>query len=336
MSNTNEPGGARTFLALRTCASDMTGYGGFRWPERGPVEAADWDPRPVCGGGLHGLKWGEGSGLLLSWHDKAKWLVVEVVEGTEVDLDGKVKFPAGNVVFCGDRRGATDYILAHGGAGRAVVGATVTGGHGARVVGGDFAEVTGGDCATVIGGDSAVVTGGDCATVIGGESAVVTGGDSATVIGGCGATVTGGDRAMVTGGDRAMVTGGHGAIVTGGGRAIVTGGGHAMVTGGDYATVTGGDYATVTGGDCATVTGGDYATVTGGDCATVTGGDYATVTGGSNATVAGGEGATLVCRWFARGRGGIATGRIGRRGLEPGVPYKCVRGRFVPVGKATD
>jgi hypothetical protein len=320
MNTINEPGGVRTFLALRTCASDMTSHGGFRWPERGPVEAADWDPRPVCGGGLHGLRWGEGSGLLVSWHDKAKWLVVEVVEGTEVDLDGKVKFPAGNVVYCGDRRGATDYILAHGGAGRAVVGATVTGGYGARVVGGDFAEVTGGDCATVIGGDSATVTGGD----------------SAIVIGGCGATVTGGDRAMVTGGRNAIVTGGHGAMVTGGGFAVVTGGGHATVTGGHYATVTGGDYATVTGGDDATVTGGHYATVTGGDYATVTGGDYATVTGGRNAIVTGGEGATLVCRWYAHGRGGIATGRIGRRGLEPGVPYRCVRGRFVPVNKATD
>jgi hypothetical protein len=298
----------------------MTGYGGFRWPERGPVEAADWDPRPVCGGGLHGLKWGEGSGLRVSWHDKAKWLVVEVVEGTEVDLGGKVKFPAGNVVFCGDRRGATDYILAHGGAGRAIVGATVTGGHGARVVGGDFAEVTGGDHATVIGGDSAVVTGGD----------------HATVIGGCGATVTGGDRARVTGGGFAVVTGGDHATVIGGCGATVTGGHGAMVTGGDRATVTGGGHATVTGGDRATVTGGDYATVTGGDLATVTGGRNAIVTGGHDATVIGGEGATLVCRWYARGRGGIATGHIGRRGLEPGVPYRCVRGRFAPVNKATD
>jgi hypothetical protein len=313
MSNISEPGSVRTFLALRTCASDMTGYDGFRWPESGSVTAPDWDPRPVCGGGLHGLKWGEGSGLLVSWNDEAKWLVVEVVEGTEVDLDGKVKFPAGNVVYCGDRRGATDYILAHGGAGRAVVGATVTGGHGARVVGGDFAEVTGGDCATVIGGDSAVVTGGDYATVTGG----------------CGATVTGGDRAMATGGRNAVVTGGHGAIVTGGGFATVTGGDFATVAGGDFATVAGGDFATVTGGEGATVTGGDYATVTGGDRAEVTGGRNAIVTGGHDATVTGSEGATLVCRWRARGRGGIATGRIGRRGLEPGVPYKCVRGRFV-------
>jgi hypothetical protein len=297
MSNINEPGGVRTFLALRTCASDMTSHGGFRWPERGPVVAPDWDPKPVCGGGLHGLKWGEGSGLLVSWHDKAKWLVVEVVEGTEVDLGGKVKFPAGTVVFCGDRRGATDYILTHGGAGRAVVGATVTGGYGARVVGGDFAEVTGGDCATVIGGDSATVTGGD----------------SATVIGGCGATVTGGDRAMVTGGWNAIVTGGHGAMVTGGG----------------YATVTGGDYATVTGGDGATVTGGDYAVVTGGSSAVVTGGRQASVTGGCGATVVGGDGATLVCRWYADGRWGLASRRVGERGLEPGVPYKCEKGRFV-------
>jgi hypothetical protein len=283
MSNTNETGSVRTFLALRTCDPDMTSTNGFRWPESGPVEAPDWDPEPVCGGGLHGLKWGEGNGHHLDWRPDAKWLVVEAAEGTEVDLSGKVKFPAGNVVFCGDRRGATEYILAHGGAGRAVVGATITGGDHEKVVGGDRATVTGGYCAVVTGGDYSTVTGGDHARVTGGLYAQVTGGDYATVVGG--------NHSRVTGGKSAKVVGGVGAIVKG----------------------------------------GDYAIVTGDAAATVTGGRGAIVTGGERATLTGGEGATLVCHWRTYKRRGVASRRVGvgKRGLEPNVPYKCVRGRFV-------
>lgn len=53
-------------LVLRTCDASRKAYGGFQYPESGPVEAPDWDPRPVCGGGLHGLRWGEGDAERLS------------------------------------------------------------------------------------------------------------------------------------------------------------------------------------------------------------------------------------------------------------------------------
>jgi len=64
-------------LILRTCNADMTSYGGFVWPESGPVEAPDWEPTYECGHGLHGLLWGEGNSGLLDTSDDAKWLVVE-------------------------------------------------------------------------------------------------------------------------------------------------------------------------------------------------------------------------------------------------------------------
>jgi len=111
-----------TVLVLRTCAADMTARGGFRWPMEGPVAAPDWDPAPVCGGGLHGLLWGEGNGQLLSWEPGAKWLVVEVEKRAIVDLGGeKVKFPRGVVVHVGDQRSATEYLLARAPAGKAIV-----------------------------------------------------------------------------------------------------------------------------------------------------------------------------------------------------------------------
>ena len=158
-------------LILRTCNADMTGYGGFVWPESGRVEAPDWKPEKCCGNGLHGLLWGEGDGALLNWADNAKWLVAEV-NGDVIDLGGKVKFPAANVIFCGSRLDATEFIR-NAGAKGAVVGATVTGGYGATVTGGDGATVTGGDRATVTGGDRATVTGGYGATVTGGDGAVL-------------------------------------------------------------------------------------------------------------------------------------------------------------------
>ena len=278
-------------LVLKVVSADMKSYGGFQWPGVGGIAvAADWDASPVCGGGLHG--WLNGVGYLAcqSWSDDpmSKWLVLSVNTDTIVDTDGKVKFPKAEVVHVGDRKSASDVILATGFIGP-VIGATVT------------------------GGDGATVTGGDDATVTGGYGATVTGGNYATVTGGCGATVTGRYSATVTGGDRATVTGGYGATVKGGDGATVTGGDGATVTGGDDATVTGGYGATVKGGDRATVKGGDGAKVTGGDGATVTGGYGATVKGGCNAVL------SLI---FYKGRRMTVIVRVGENGIRANTPYK--------------
>ena len=153
--NTEDTKAKAPALALRTCKADMTSYGGFKWPESGRVEAPDWDAKPECGNGLHGLLWGEGVGDLLNWDEDAKWLVV-AVEGETVDLGGKVKFRAGEVVYCGDRKGATDYIIANGATGH-VVGAFVTTG--------DYGTATAGDCGTATAGNCGTATAGDYGTV---------------------------------------------------------------------------------------------------------------------------------------------------------------------------
>src|SRR4051812_40892100 len=87
-------------LVLRTCAASMISHSGFRRPEKGMAKAPDWSPVAACGQGLHGLLWGEGDGGHLDYSLNAKWLVVEVDAKSIVDLGGKVKFPAGKVVFC--------------------------------------------------------------------------------------------------------------------------------------------------------------------------------------------------------------------------------------------
>jgi hypothetical protein len=131
-------------LVLRTCNVDLTAYKGFKWPESGVVEAPDWDPKPECGYGLHGLLWGEGDGSLLNWSPDAKWLVCKVVASECVELRGKVKFPRCEVVFCGDRLGATKLIQAHR-PGAAVTGGTATAGDSGTATAGNHGTATAGE-----------------------------------------------------------------------------------------------------------------------------------------------------------------------------------------------
>src|ERR1700690_1899381 len=161
-------------LVLRTCAADMTSKNGFKWPQKGAVECRDWLPTTECGNGLHGFLWGEGDGELAKWSADAKWLVVSVLERDIVHIDRKVKFPRGNVVFCGGRKEATDYIAARLPPGRtpAIIG------HFA--VSGDYGTSTSGDRGTSTSGDYGTSTSGDCGTSTSGYRGTSTSGYGGT------------------------------------------------------------------------------------------------------------------------------------------------------------
>ena len=148
-----------TTLILRTSRPDGTSRNGFQWPTSGPVTCPDWDPAPTCGNGLHGLPWGEGDAHLLDWATDALWQVVEVPTADLVDLDGKVKFPAGAVVHTGDRLSATTYLAADPRSAGHII-------HGATVTGGDRSTVTGGDESTLTSGHRSTLTGGHRSTVV--------------------------------------------------------------------------------------------------------------------------------------------------------------------------
>jgi hypothetical protein len=115
-------------LVLRTCAADLSSYNGFTWPNAGPVECPDWNPRAECGNGLHGLLWGIGDGSLLNWDADAKWLVVDVVSADVVEIGAKVKFPRCEVAFCGSKDAAVAMLIAHGADPSKVVAGTATAG----------------------------------------------------------------------------------------------------------------------------------------------------------------------------------------------------------------
>ena len=150
-----------TALILRTCSADMTSYGGFQWPTSGPVECAVWNPKHVCGNGLHGLLWGEGSISYLDLSESAKWIVFraalsDIATGSG-DLIDKCKARAGVVEYCGDRPGAIAYLLANGACGKAVVFGTATAGYSGTATAGNYGTATAGDSGTATAGDSGII-----------------------------------------------------------------------------------------------------------------------------------------------------------------------------------
>ena len=132
---------------LKTVAADGAADGDFVWPlEVGAeVTAPDWDPTPVCGGGLHGLLDGRGNGSLINWSTDAVWIVAEIPDDeTVVDLDGKVK-----VRRC---------IVRHDG--------TATAGNRGTATAGDYGAATAGDDGTATAGVYGAATAGERGTII--------------------------------------------------------------------------------------------------------------------------------------------------------------------------
>jgi len=192
---------------LRTCYADLTSYGEFKYPEKGKVICPDWNPEPVCGGGLHGLLNGTGNGNLLNWNADAKWLVLKAKAEDVVSIDDgeKVKCKQATVVFCGDRKGATDYIIAKGVDSSKVVGAFLTCGNNSTLNGGDFSILTGGDYSKLNGGHWSKLTGGFKSTLNGGNVSKLNGGNYSTLTGGYGSTLNGGDFSTLTGGEGSVL-----------------------------------------------------------------------------------------------------------------------------------
>src|ERR1700690_3153510 len=206
-------------LVLRTCAANMESYNGFKWPQKGAVKCHDWLPTAECGNGLHGFLWGEGDGGLANWSEDARWLVVSVLEKEIVVIDSKVKFPRGNVVFCGGRKEATDFIAARLPPGRtpAIIGHFAVSGYRGTSTSGDYGTSTSGyrgtstsgyggtstsgHYGTSTSGDGGTSTSGDGGTSTSGECGTSTSGEPGSSTSGYGGTSTSGDRGTSTSGD---------------------------------------------------------------------------------------------------------------------------------------
>ena len=153
---------------LRTVDKDRRAHGGFQWPEEGLVEAPDWNPEPVCGGGLHGALNGEGDGSLFEWGDDRLWQVVEVNADEVVDLGGKVKVPRGWVIYTGSREEATKMIYDLCGM-RAVIGGAATAGNRGTATAGFNGTATAGSYGTATAGYRGTATAGSYGTATAGD-----------------------------------------------------------------------------------------------------------------------------------------------------------------------
>ena len=157
---------------LRTCEADLTSMGNFKWPEKGHVEAPD-------GGELHGFLNGAGYGALADWSPEAKWLVVRIPKGEYVDLDGyMVKFPRGDVIFCGSQFDATNFIARFVPEGTAIIGRTF---EGKNAVVGYKGTATTGDFGTAIAGIRGTASAGAWGTASAGRYGRVSAGEKGII-----------------------------------------------------------------------------------------------------------------------------------------------------------
>ena len=142
---------------LRGCAAGGESHSGFVWPLTvgAEVTAPDWNPAPVCGGGLHFLPWGAGDAGLLPDKSEAVYLVVSAVDPVSID-DDKCKAQTCRVEFVGQRHEAANY-LAGLGAPYAVPFVALAGGKGSTLTGGYQSTLTGGDGSTLTGGDESTL-----------------------------------------------------------------------------------------------------------------------------------------------------------------------------------
>ena len=147
-------------LVLKKCTEQRTSNNGkFTYPEKGYVEAPDWNGKPECGGGLHGLLWGHGTFDLDPYG--TLFLVIECDSENVIEFDSKCKFKCGNVLLTGNQEEAIRLLKSHPNYPKdnilnydvqidvkfAVAGywSTLTGGYWSTLTGGNGSTLTGGN-----------------------------------------------------------------------------------------------------------------------------------------------------------------------------------------------
>ena len=98
-------------LVLRKTKEDGKADKDFTYPNKGLVEAPDWDGQDQCGGGLHGLAWAEGAFDIDNYGALFQVILVDKKDGF-VNLDGnKCKYRKGEIVLTSRESGkAIDFI----------------------------------------------------------------------------------------------------------------------------------------------------------------------------------------------------------------------------------
>jgi hypothetical protein len=293
-------------LVLRSCRSDMTSYGGFKWPRRGKVEASDWEETRECGNGLHGLLWGDGSDYLVTGNgDDANYLVCKVKESDCVDINGKVKFPKATVVFVGSLDDAVAFIQKY-----APEDAIIN--WGIRAVGRGKTVVVGREGVASAGSGGRAAAKGRGVVAVGSSGTAVTGRFGVAAVGDAGSAVGSGCSVVAAGNWGKAVVGRKGIAVVGAvGEAACDSDGTAVA--GDYGVAVAGD-------DGIAIVGREgKATV----------GEHGIAIAGVDGRCSGGAGAKL----FIKGMKNRLYRTTVKDLIKPGIFYKInARGKFVEAG----
>ena len=163
-------------LFLRVCKPGGFAYSdrsnGFKWPLSvgTTVTAPDWNPRPECGNGLHGLKWGTGDSSLIPRHEDSVGLVFSADPVDCVDIDGgqKSKVRTARIEFVGTLASAATWLATQTGragvhfATVAVPGnGTASAGYGGTASAGYEGTATAGNGGTASAGDYGTASAGE-------------------------------------------------------------------------------------------------------------------------------------------------------------------------------
>jgi len=204
-------------LILRTCKTDGSSPSsearGFKWPTEvgAHIVAPDWSPEPVCGGGLHGWAWGQGSATVFCNDPDALWIVFEAPDIAVVDFDGKVKAKEATIQFAGPQKDATDFLIAHTPTDKAgpVIGACLSVGDNQMVAVGDLGTATAGFEGKATAGDLGKATAGDLGTATAGVKGNASAGYLGTATAGNYGKATAGVKGKATAGDHGTATAGN-------------------------------------------------------------------------------------------------------------------------------
>ena len=207
----------------------------------------DWDPKPECGHGLHGLLHGCGDSRYLSNEPDAKWLVVAVPLGTCVDINEKVKFPACEVMYAGTKEEAIRRIAEAYPEAPVVYAQRMTGDYGVSTSG-YCGTSTSGDCGTSTSGYCGTSTSGYCGTSTSGKYGTSTSGNDGTSTSGNDGTSISGYWGTSTSGYFGTSTSGNGGKSTSGDWGTSTSGNDGKSISGDWGTSISGYNGTSTSG----------------------------------------------------------------------------------------
>ena len=160
-------------LVLRSADANRQSRDGFQYPETGSVQAPDFDPDPdrSCGGGLHGLPWGQGD-LYLTDPDNPSniWQVIEV-DPADFAITGpdKARFRGGNVILSTPDPHKAAALLASHNPPIPIPFHHATAGNYGTTTAGDRGTATAGDSGTATAGYSGTATAGNCGTATAGN-----------------------------------------------------------------------------------------------------------------------------------------------------------------------